>query len=166
MYIAEQYWENYIGDTDDSLTLVEYLAGKQKEEIALGEIFYDFGLDKLQEDFRQPDVPLVFTDSKGQEMPIYYAIDLITDLAALLLECKASGSVNLCELFGGDLEEAAIPDIRITATQEEHELLNKTLMDFAAEPLAYDLSEMMPEEEMAEMAALCEELRKELYEKK
>ena len=24
----------------------------------------------------------------------YYAIDLITDLAALLLECKVSGSVN------------------------------------------------------------------------
>lgn len=47
MYIAEKYWNNYIGDTDDSLTLVEYLAGKQKEQIPLNEIFSDFGLDKL-----------------------------------------------------------------------------------------------------------------------
>ncbi len=32
MYISEKYCENYIGGTDDSLTLVEYLAGKQKED--------------------------------------------------------------------------------------------------------------------------------------
>ena len=36
MYIEEKYWNNYIGDTDDSLTLVEYLAGKKKEEITVG----------------------------------------------------------------------------------------------------------------------------------
>ena len=39
MYIADKYWNNYIGDTDDSMTLVEYLADRQKEEISLGEIF-------------------------------------------------------------------------------------------------------------------------------
>ncbi|MCM1236974.1 MAG: imm68 putative immunity domain-containing protein [Ruminococcus flavefaciens] len=38
MYI-EKYWGNYIGGTDDSLTLLEYLSGKQKNEIALSEIF-------------------------------------------------------------------------------------------------------------------------------
>lgn len=26
MYIANKYWNNYIGGTDDSLTLVEHLA--------------------------------------------------------------------------------------------------------------------------------------------
>lgn len=72
-----------------------------------------------------------------------------------------SGSVNLCELFGDELETSA-PDIRIIATPEEHGLINKVLMDFVSEPLAYDLSEMCPEEEMSEMAALCEGLRKEL----
>lgn len=72
-----------------------------------------------------------------------------------------SGSVNLCELFGDELETSA-PDIRIIATPEEHGLINKVLMDFVSEPLAYDLSEMCPEEEMSEMTALCEGLRKEL----
>ena len=52
MYITGTYWENYIGDTDDSLTLVEYLAGKRKEEISIQEIFSDFGLDRLQGEFR------------------------------------------------------------------------------------------------------------------
>lgn len=162
MYIENKYWNNYIGDTDDSLTLVEHLAGKQREEIPLREILSDFGLDKLHGDFRNSDIPLVFVNLEGWETEIHYAIDLITDLAALLLECKMSGSVNLCELFGDELETTA-PDVRIIATPEEHGLINKVLMDFVSEPLAYDLSEMCSEEEMSEMAALCEKLRKELY---
>ena len=163
MYIADKYLENYIGDTDDSLTLVEYLAEKQKEEIPVGEIFSDFGLEKLNGNFQNPDIPLIFEDSEGYEQDIHYAIVLITDLAALLLECKVNGSVNLCELFGGDLEEAVAPDVRITAAPEENELINKAIMDFISTPLAYDLSEMMPEEDMMEMASICEQLRKELY---
>lgn len=158
MYI-EKYWENYIGGTDDSMTLLEYLANKQKEEISLGEIFSDTGLDKLQGDFKETDSLSVCMD--GLEVEIYYAIDLITDLAALLLECKKSGSVNL-----NDLDESYEPDstIQIIATPKEHELMNKALKDFVADPLSYNLSEMVPEEDMLEMAEICEELRKELYE--
>lgn len=37
-------------------------------------------------------------------------------------------------------------------------------MDFSATPLSYDLCEMVSEEDMLEMAEICEELRKELYE--
>ena len=168
MYIADKYWNNYIGDTDDSLTLVEYLADRHKEEISLGEIFADTGLDKLNGDFRQHEEPLTValvnmeSDYDEPEAEFYYAIDLITDLAALLLECKVSGSVNLCELSGEDLE-TPVPDIRITATAEEHEMMNKALTDFVSVPLAYDLSEMCPEEDMLEMAGICEELRNELY---
>lgn len=160
MYI-EKYWGDYIGGTDDSLTLVEYLSNKQKEEISLEEIISDTGLDKLQDNFQNSDSLLVPID--GLEREFYYAIDLITDLAALLLECKINGSVNLCDLYGDDLETAA-PNIHITATPNEHELINKALIDFAAAPLSYNLSEMVPEKDMIEMAAVCEKLRKELYE--
>lgn len=168
MYIGDKYWNNYIGDSDDSLTLVEYLADKQKKEISLGEIFSDIGLDRLNGDFRQNDEPLTVvltnmeSDYDEPEAEFYYAIDIIMDLAALLLECKVSGSVNLCELSGEELDTPA-PDIHITATSEEHELINKALMDFVSEPLAYDLSEMCPEEDMLEMAEICGELRGELY---
>ncbi len=52
MYIAGKYWEHYIGD---SLTLVEYLAGKGTDERSLREIFAGFGLDKLEGGVRRPE---------------------------------------------------------------------------------------------------------------
>ncbi len=157
MYI-EKYWENYIGGTDDSMTLLDYLADKQKEEISLNEIFSDSGLDQMNS-FQNTAGALALS-VEGFEAEIQYAIDLLTDLAALLLECKMNGSADL-----GELSDMYEPDsvVRITATQEEHEMMNKVLMDFVAEPLSYDLSEMMSEEEMQEMAEVCKELREELY---
>lgn len=160
MYI-EKYWGNYIGDTDDSLTLVSYLADKQKTEISLHEIFVDIGLEKQNGVFKQTTVPLEVTCSDGLELAFYYAVDLITDLAALLLECKINGEVNLHDLDDFDAPKRVI---RITATPKEHEMINKSLADFFADPLSYDLSEMVPKEDMEEMAAICEKLRRELYE--
>lgn len=161
MYIENKYWNNYIGDTDDSLTLIDYLADKGKEEISFSEIFSDTGLDKLNWQFRQKDICLEYKDKTGLTCEFYYAIDLITDLAALLLECKMSGSVNLSELYGSDAD--TVSPVRITATQEELEKLNLALADFVSNPLTYDLSEMCPEEDMQELANLCEELRTELF---
>lgn len=158
MYITDQYWNHYIGDSDDSLTLVEYLAGKQKKEITVGEIFSDFGLEKLNGNFKGSDIPLDYTDAEGWEMSICYAITMIMDLAALLLECCMNNQIDLRELEA----ETDMPVIQITATPEEYVLINKTLADFISDPLTYDLSEMCAEEEMREMAEVCEALRKEL----
>ena len=104
---------------------------------------------------------LEFTHSDGVEMDFHFAIDVVTDLAAILLECSVSGSVNL-----QDLDEYNTPArrIRITATPEEHDAMNKALADFVHAPLEYDLSEMMDNEEIQEMARDVEALRKELYE--
>ena len=41
-------------------------------------------------------------------------------------------------------------------------VIQKALADFAENPLAYDLSEMVPDEDMWEMAQECEKLRGEL----
>ena len=160
MYI-DKYWGNFIGGTDDSLTLVEFLVDQKKEEIPLGEIFAKIGLDKQNRDFRQTAEYLEFTHSDGVEMDFHFAIDVVTDLAAILLECSVSGSVNL-----HDLDEYNTPArrIRITATPEEHDAMNKALADFAQNPMEYDLSEMMDDEEIHEMARDVEALRKELYE--
>lgn len=156
MYI-EKYWGNYVGGTDDSLTFLEYLEGKEKKQITVEEIFEETGLNKL-ESFRNTDCPLeVQIDGFGVEL--HYAITLITDLAALLLECKVNGSVNISDLLDDDINCV----IGITATKREHELINKTLMDFGAEPQEYDLCEMMGEEEILEMSLVCEEIRTELY---
>ena len=160
MYI-KKYWGNFIGGSDDSLNLVAFLEDQKKEEIPLSEIFAKIGLDKQNWDFRQTVEYLEFTHSDGVEMDFHFAIDVVTDLAAILLECSVSGSVNL-----QDLDEYNTPSrrIRITATPEEHAAMNKALADFAQNPLEYDLSEMMDDEEIREMARDVEALRKELYE--
>ena len=160
MYI-KKYWGNFIGGSDDSLNLVAFLEDQKKEEIPLSEIFAKIGLDKQNWDFRQTVEYLEFTHSDGVEMDFHFAIDVVTDLAAILLECSVSGSVNL-----QDLDEYNTPArrIRITATPEEHEAMDKALADFAQSPLTYDLHEMMDDEEIQEMAHHVEALRKELYE--
>ena len=53
--------------------------------------------------------------------------------------------------------------INITATEKDHELINQALADFVKQPLEYDLCEMVGDEEMLEMAQVCEEIRRELY---
>ena len=60
---------------------------KGKTEIPLSEIFNDTGLSKLNWNFHiSPN--LEYIDSEGQCHEFYYAIDLATDLAALILESK------------------------------------------------------------------------------
>ena len=159
MYI-DKYWGNFIGGSDDSLNLIAFLADQKKEEIHLSEIFAKIGLDKQNWDFRQTVEYLEFTHSDGVEMDFHFAIDVITDLAAILLECSVSGSVDL-----HDLDEYNTPSrrIRITATAEERNAMDKTLADFAQDPLSYDLHAMMDDEEIQEMARDVEALRKELY---
>jgi len=160
MYI-KKYWGNFIGGSDDSLNLVAFLEDQKKEEIPLSEIFAKIGLDKQNWDFRQTVEYLEFTHSDGVEMDFHFAIDVVTDLAAILLECSVSGSVNL-----QDLDEYNTPSrrIRITATPEEHDAMNKAMADFVQAPLSYDISEMMGEDEITDMAYQVEVLRKELYE--
>ena len=160
MYI-KKYWGNFIGGSDDSLNLVSFLEDQKKEEIALSEIFAKIGLDKQNWDFRQTVGYLEFTHSNGVEMDFHFAIDVVTDLAAIMLDCSVSGSVNLQEL-----DEYNTPSrrIRITATPEEHDAMNKALEDFAENPLSYDLHELMDDVEIQEMAQDVEAIREELYE--
>ena len=160
MYI-DKYWGNFIGDSDDSLNLVTFLADQKKEKVPLSEIFAKIGLDKQNWDFHQTVEYLEFTHSSGVEIDFHFAIDVITDLAAILLECKVNGSVNL-----HDLDSYNTPSCRIcvTATASEHDAMNRALANFAQNPLSYDLHELMDKEEIEEMAQQVEELRKELYE--
>ena len=110
MYI-DKYWGNFIGGSDDSLNLVAFLEDLKKEEIPLSEIFTKIGLDKQNWDFRQTVEYLEFTHSNGVEMDFHFAIDVVTDLAAILLECSVSGGVNL-----HDLDEYNTPARRIRIT--------------------------------------------------
>ncbi len=161
IYIMGKYWNHYIGDTDDSLSLVEYLADKRSKKIKLKDIFSDLGFDSCDFDFRNQQESLVVSLRDGMEIDFKYAIQVLCDLAAILLECRKNGSVDLQELCGCALEKDEA-HISLISTVEEDQLLLKVLADFCKSPMDYNLSEMCDIEEMEEMAAICDELRKEL----
>ena len=159
MYIENKYWNNYIGDTDDSLNLIAFLEDQSSDEIEFSDILQALGLNKHDGNFRRTTSPLGFNNSMGIYLDFTFAIDILTDLAAILLECKVNGSVDLHDLEPYDADSRKI---NIIATPDDYELLNKALSDFSKNPLEYDLSELVPEEDMREMAEICEDLRQEL----
>ena len=158
MYI-EKYWYNYIGGTDDSLTLINYLYDKGKRKILLKEIFADTGLDRLEWDFHtSPE--LGYIDTEGMEHDFYYAINLVTDLAALILESKKRGGFYLKDLYEDEKRDCFVC---ITTTPDDDQAMNQALEAFFANPLSYDLHEMVDDEDMLALAQDCEAIRKELY---
>lgn len=158
MYIAK-YWGDFIGGSDDSLSLIEFLEGLNKEEITLKEIFTGIGLDRQNMDFRQTVKNLKFTNSIRLEIYFNYAIDIVTDLAAILLECKKNGHVNIGELYGNEDEQNRC--IRVVATEKEYTAIKDALEDFVKNPKSYDLYEMIGDD-IIEMAEIVKELWKEL----
>ena len=158
MYISK-YWGDFIGGSDDSLSLVEFLDGLNKEEITLKEIFTGIGLDRQNMDFRQTVKNLKFTNSIRLEIYFNYAIDIVTDLAAILLECENNGHVNIGELYGNEYEQKRC--IRVVATEKEYTAIKDALEDFVKNPKSYDLYEMIGDD-IIEMAEIVKELWKEL----
>lgn len=86
MYIENKYWNNYIGDTDDSLNLIAFLEDQSSDEIEFSDILQALGLSRQDGDFRRTTSPLGFTNSMGIYLDFTFAIDILTDLAAILLE--------------------------------------------------------------------------------
>ena len=158
MYITK-YWGDFIGGSDDTLSLVEFLEGLNKEEITLKEIFTGIGLDRQNMDFRQTVDNLGFTNSIGLEIEFYFAIDIVTDLAAILLECRITGHLNLRELYNN--EDTQNRCIQVIATEKVYTAIKDALEDFVKNPKSYDLYEMIGDD-IIEMAEIVKELRKEL----
>ena len=158
MYISK-YWGDFIVGSDDSLSLVEFLEDLNKEEITLKEIFTGIGLDRQNMDFRQTVKNLGFINSIGLEIDFHFAIDVVIDLAAILLECKNTGHVNLRELY--DSEDTKNRYIRVVYTEEEYTAIKVALEEFVKDPKSYDLYEMIGDD-IIEMAEIVKELRQEL----
>ena len=158
MYISK-YWGEFIGGSDDSLSLIEFLEDLNKEEITLKEIFTVIGFDRQNMDFRQTVKNLGFTNSMGLEIYFNYAIDIVTDLAAILLECRITGHLNLRELYNN--EDTQNRCIQVIATEKVYTAIKDALEDFVKNPKSYDLYEMIGDD-IIEMAEIVKELRKEL----
>lgn len=158
MYISK-YWYNYIGGTDDSLTLADYLYSKGKEILTLEEIFKDTGLDKQNWNFHETG-KLDYTSPDGRKHDFYYSINIITDLAALLLESRKSGFFCLRELFN---DSKMNRNVCITTTNNEDLNFDRALSEFVKDPSSYDLSKMVDMDDIKALAKDVESVRYELY---
>ena len=153
----EKYWGDYLGGTDDSLTLLDYLLDKQKSTLTLEEIFQDTGLKHLKGNFCTSS-KLHYTDTKGLTYDFYYAIDLIGDLALLMLESMRKGTIALGELMDTQTKDT----LCLTFTEAERLMMIDALAHFAECPTLYDIHEMLSDEELQEMTEVYESVRQAL----
>lgn len=153
----EKYWGDYLGGTDDSLTLLDYLLDKQKNTLSLEEIFQDTGLKHLKGNFCTSS-KLYYTDTKGITYDFYYAIDLIGNLALLMLESMRKGTIALGELMDTQTKGT----LCLTFTEAERLMMIDALAHFSKRPTLYDIHEMLSDEELQEIAEVYESIRQEL----
>lgn len=76
-----------------------------------------------------------------------------------MLECSVNNHVSLSEL----LDEDSDVTVCITFTRKEKNAVIRALSEFVQELMAYDLHEMVSDEDMQEIVRDCESLRDELY---
>lgn len=157
MYI-DKWWDNFIGGTDDSCTLLDYIEETEDIEYCFGKILKDFNIKSNELEFYRGSPIVFYTTNKGQEHDIYYVIDLIQDLSVLVLESYKSGNIKLSDLTKRDDKKV----FKISCSKEELELIVKILMDFAEAPLTYEIAEMVDEKDMLEIAHQCAEITEEL----
>lgn len=87
-----------------------------------------------------------------------FACSALIDLSANVLESLKSGYVDL-----HDLDEARQPcKLYIDASEEKRSLLRDELYKFSRNPLAYDLAELVPAEDMKELAEKAKMIADEL----
>lgn len=157
----EKWWGVFFGGTDDTCTLMDYFNKDSTLEYTLAQIFRDFNLSMQAkpDGFRLTEAVGCFDEDGIDQHDICMAIDLITDLAVIVLECFHSGSVEIASLDDSCQNQK---EIVIRADKDELSYLINILRDFAENPLEYDLAEMCPEEDMKEMANQCKEVIREL----
>ncbi|MCQ2466844.1 MAG: imm68 putative immunity domain-containing protein [Clostridia bacterium] len=146
MFIQD-YWENYVGVSDEAMCFVEYLEAMRKGEFTVTELFEETGLAALDGKFSETNLP-IGVELGDIEIDFPYAIDIVVVIAAIVLECRTNEVVNLNELN----DNCNDFNIKITATDEEYLMLTDALADFIEAPESYDLAEMMDEEELQEYA--------------
>lgn len=165
LYI-ERWWKEYVGGTDDTCSLIDYLTNREFRhdstvEIQLTKILQDFQLTATREieEIRQT-IDIYYVFGEGFQLDIHCAINLLMDVTAILLECQKNGQVRMLDLDHTYKDESAI--IAIKAESEDVMLLKNWMADFIQNPLRYDLAEFCPEEEMQEIATQCQAIVAEL----
>lgn len=156
MYI-DKWWNDFIGGTDDSLTLLDYIRETKEAEYPVGALLKDFRIESGELEFYRGSPGVYYTSEDG-EHDIDYVIDLIQDLSVLVLESYKSGSIKLSDLTENEEDKV----FKMICGKGELDLLTEILKDFAKAPSTYEIAEMVDETDLLELARQCGEIAEEL----
>ncbi|UKS29587.1 imm68 putative immunity domain-containing protein [Paenibacillus sp. HWE-109] len=161
MYIS-QWWGDLIGGSDDSLALIDYLEQLDSKNVTLNQILKDLGFDILLSEGDLRNGGNIGFDRKSATAMFRVELDIacgvLIDLSAIVLESLKSGYVDL-----HDLDEARQPcKLYIDASEENRNLLRDELNKFSRNPLSYDLAELVPTDDMRELAEKAKMIADEL----
>ncbi|UNK15832.1 imm68 putative immunity domain-containing protein [Paenibacillus sp. N3/727] len=161
MYISK-WWGELIGGSDDSLVLIDYLEQLDSTDATLNQILKDLGFDVLLSEGDLKNGRGIGFDIKNANGMFRAELDIacgaLIDLSAIVLESLKSGYVDL-----HDLDEARQPcKLYIDSSEEKRNLLRDELYKFSRNPLAYDLAELVPADDMRELAEKAKMIADEL----
>ncbi|MFC0417089.1 imm68 putative immunity domain-containing protein [Cytobacillus solani] len=157
-----KWWRDLIGGSDDSLALIDYLEQLDSTDVTLNQILEELGFDELLSEGDLENGGSIGFDVKSANGTFRAEIDIacsaLIDLSAIVLESHKSGYVDL-----HDLDEARQPcKLYIDASIEKRNLLRDELYKFSRNPLAYELAELVPVEDMREIAEKAKMIADEL----
>ncbi|SFE24354.1 Immunity protein 68 [Paenibacillus algorifonticola] len=161
MYISK-WWGDLIGGSDDSLALIDYLEQLDLTDVTLIQILKDLGFDILLSEGDLKNGGNIGFDMRSANGMFRVELDIacgaLIDLSAIVLESLKSGYVDL-----HDLDEARQPrKLYIDASEEKRNLLRDELNKFSRNPLSYDLAELVPADDMRELAEKAKMIADEL----
>lgn len=155
-----------IGDSDDSLSLIDYFENRKYETVKLSTVLRELMLDRyLGKGSLQQSKEMFFVmthaDGRSTEKAFMISINPVIDLCAVLVECIHAGRVGTKDLIPSSNNPVII---KIDIEKEDLTLLINELDLFCTRPLSYDLFDFVPEDDMLELAGMCKEILVQLKE--
>ncbi|NDV94630.1 hypothetical protein D0T84_06800 [Dysgonomonas sp. 521] len=151
----DKWWGNYIGSSDDSFLLLDYFGTRKTSDFELCTILEDTGLASLLKNGGLENGDLSFKIDEGYVPHFDIAVDVLTDLSAIVLECLQSGKVAIKDL---DSSSKYSQTITIDCRKEDIKLLADGLDKFISNPANFELADMMDEDSLGELVNDCREV--------
>jgi len=161
MYI-DKWWGDYIGGSDDALSLLDYLEQAEETELSLGDVLRELGFEELLRDGDLKSGGAIGFASRSEDgafrQDIQIACSAFIDLAAIVLESQRSGSVDLQDLD----PDRPSRKLQIRLTEADRQLLRSELLQFAAAPADYELADYIDEADLTQLVAQVQEIAEQL----
>lgn len=153
--------DNYIGGTEDTLLLIDYFGKQTESKLLLHKILSDIHLDTLLEKGFVGNGDVHFVETEPHNTYFDFAINVVIDLSAILLENLKNSLIDM-NLLDGDRKYSN--RFTISASQKDVKLLISALDKFIVAPQNYELTEPLSEKSLQKLIEDCKEISNSLSE--